>query len=86
MLGSGITRFEIDTKAVGRILKSTEVRDWVVRKGEASAAAAGPGFRARVFYGFDRVSVVVAAETTEAQRAFADDSTVLTSAIDAARD
>lgn len=78
-------RIEIDKKAVGRFLKSDEVRDAVLAMGEASAAAAGDGFEVKAFYGFDRVSAIVAPTTDEAMRAVAEDSTVLTSALDAAR-
>jgi hypothetical protein len=78
-------RITVDPKAVGRLLRSDEVRDALLARGEDAAAAAGPGFEAKTFYGFDRVSVIVAPTTDEAIRAVRQDSTILTSALDAAR-
>jgi hypothetical protein len=79
-------RIEIDTKALGRLLKSDSVRDALLERGKRAAEAAGEGFEAKVFMGFDRVSVVVAPGTSDAITALYADSTVLTRAIDAARD
>mgnify|MGYP006921356404 CR=1 FL=1 len=84
MLGS--IRIQVDAAAVGRLLKSDEVRNFVMARTKRAADAAGPGFEAKVFYGFDRVSGIVSAETSEAVTALYDDSTVLTRALDAARD
>lgn len=83
MLGS--VRIEIDKAAIGRLLKSDEVRDALMARAEAMAEAAGPGFIAKPFYGFDRVSAVVAPDTPEAVSAVYRDSTVLARALDAGR-
>lgn len=83
MLGSA--RIEIHKDAIGRLLKSDEVLSALMPRGEAMAAAAGPGFIAKPFRGFDRVSVVVVPDTPQAVSAVYDDSTVLTRALGAAR-
>lgn len=78
-------RIEIHKDAIGRLLKSDEVARALMERAERAAAAAGPGFAAKQFMGFDRVSAVVAPESSEALTAVYDDSTVLTRALDAAR-
>lgn len=77
---------KVDSKAVGRLLKSDEVRDALMERAERGADAAGSGFVAKPFYGFDRVSAIVAPETSDALTALYDDSTVLTRALGAMGD
>lgn len=82
----GDMRIELHHDAIGRLLRSKDVLDPMMERGERMAKAAGPGFEAKAFQGFDRVSVIIAPTTPEAIRAVAEDSTILTRALDAGRD
>lgn len=82
---SGVT-IKVDAKAVGRLLKSDEVRDALMARAERGAEAAGEGFVAKPFYGFDRVSAIVKPDSSEALTALYEDSTVLTRALGAMGD
>ena len=80
-----IERVTFDSRAIGKLLKSDEIRDALLKRAAPMATAAGDGFEAKVFMGFDRVSVIVAPTTDAAMRAVLADSTVLTRALDAGR-
>jgi hypothetical protein len=81
-----IERLEFNSQALGAVLRSSGVTAAVMGRAEAAAAAAGPGFEAKVLAGYDRNSAIVRPETSDALTALYDDPTILTRAIGAARD
>jgi hypothetical protein len=83
-MGSKITRLVFNSAGFAALLRSQAVVADLARRGEAIAAAAGPGVGARASVGSNRARVVVMTETDEAKQAEAADKT-LTSAIGAGR-
>jgi len=77
-------RFEMNPNALREILRSDEVLGDLRRRGEAVAAAAGPGHRVETETGPNRARVAVITDTIPAMIAEARDRR-LTRAIDAAR-
>lgn len=81
---SKVTRLVFNSAGFRAILRSQAVAADLARRGEAIAAAAGPGVGSRVSVGANRARVTVMTETHEARQAEAADKT-LTSAIGAGR-
>jgi hypothetical protein len=77
-------KFKRDSKAIAQFLKSEVLRKELERRAENIAKAAGEGFEAHTFVGFDRVHGWVRATTWEARKAEADNR-ALTRAREAGR-
>lgn len=85
MARRGVSRLEFNSKGMAKILRSSEVADWVDAAGQRAAEELGDGFEARRLYGFDRVSSIVRPVSPEAFDAVRDDSTILPAALGAVR-
>lgn len=66
-------KLELDSKTVGALLKSPEMRADLDRRAKRIATAAGPGMKASSMVGRTRVRASVITATTEARIAEATD-------------